>query len=84
MSEKVQTEGLAAGKVKPRRVPAGVDISDLAYLEYRDIKRLAEEMNVRPDYVARVKRGESYNVRILAALLKKARENKKALENQAS
>lgn len=79
MSEKEQKVGVRGGKVPARRVPEGVDLSDLKYLEYRDIKRIAEAMKLRPDFVARVKRGESYNVKVLAALLKKARENKEAL-----
>lgn len=80
MSEKQQNDGISAGKVKARRIPADVDLTDLVYLEYRDIKRIAAELSKPADYVARVKRGETYNVVVLAALLKKARENKKALE----
>lgn len=80
MSENEQNEGISAGKVKVRRVPADVDLSDLQYLEYRDISRIAEEMKLDRYYVSRVKRGETYNVKVLAALLKKARDNKKELE----
>lgn len=80
MSENKQKEGISAGKVKVRRIPDGVDLSDLQYLEYRDVKRTAEQLKLRADYVARVRRGETYNVKVLAALLKKARENKKAIE----
>jgi hypothetical protein len=79
MSEKEEKVGIRGGKVTPRRVPADVDLTDLQYLEYRDIKRIAEKMRLRPDFVARVKRGESYNVKVLAELLSKARENKAAL-----
>lgn len=81
MSEKVQKRIKPAGKVSSgiRRVPEEIDMTDLVYLEYRDITRIADGMQLRHDYVARVKRGEAYNVKVLAALLKKARENKKAL-----
>lgn len=80
MSENTQSKGIRGGKVPARRVPVEIDLSDMRYLEYRDITRIAEEMNLRPDYVARVKRGETYNVKVLSKLLAKARENKKALE----
>jgi hypothetical protein len=79
MSEKAEQTGIRGGKVPARRVPEAVDLSDLKFLEYRDVKRVAEDMQLRPDFVARVKRGESYNVKVLAALLKKARANKDAL-----
>lgn len=84
MSEKEQKTGVRGGKVPARRVPADVDLTDLDYLEYRDIKRIALEMGLRPDFVSRVKRGEGYNVKVLAALLKKARDNKKALDQPAA
>lgn len=79
MSIEKQRTGIRGGKVPARRVPVDVDLTDLQYLEYRDIKRVAEDMELRPDFVARVKRGESYSVKVLAALLKKARDNKAQL-----
>lgn len=84
MSEKEQNTGISAGKVKARRIPADVDLSELVYLEYRDVKRIAAELQKPADYVARVKRGETYNVKVLAALLKKARENKKSLDQPSA
>lgn len=79
MSENAQKTGIRGGKVPPRRVPAEIDLSDLKYLEYRDITRVSEDLKLPRDYVGRVKRGETYNVKVLAALFAKARENKSAL-----
>jgi hypothetical protein len=84
MSENEQRVGVRGGKVPTRRVPIDIDLSEMTFLEYRDVKRVAEDLKLRPDYVARVKRGETYNVKVLAALLKKARENKKQLDEAKS
>ena len=81
MAETMEKRGPRGGKIPARRVPDDIDLTDLKWLEYRDISRTAEEMELAPAYVARVKRGETYNVKVLAALLKKARSNKKALES---
>lgn len=70
----------SGGKAAVRRVPQDVDLEVLNYLEYRDITRIAEELKQPRYFVSRVRRGETYNVKVLAALLKKARENKKAIE----
>lgn len=81
MSNKQVDRGTQPGKsgVRKRKMPEGLDLSDLNFLEHRDVTRVAEEQKVRPDFVSKVKRGECYSVKILSALLKKARENKKEL-----
>lgn len=64
-----------------RRIPKDLDLSCLEWLEYRDITRIADELKLRPDYIARVKRGEAYNVKVLAALLEKALKNKNTIKS---
>jgi hypothetical protein len=82
MSTKQSNEELDKVSAKKNRLPEGLDLSDLNYLEHRDVQRVADELKVRADFVSKVKRGECYSVKILSALLKKARENKKQLEVQ--
>ena len=81
MGEKIQKQARKPGKVmaKNRRVPAEVDVSDLAYLAYGDVTVVANDLGLDANYVARVKRLELYNIKVLSALLIKARENKAAL-----
>ncbi len=80
MSEIKQNEGIAAGKVRVGRVPDGLDLSDLQYLQHRDLTRVAKEVGLTRAVVSRVRNGRSFNVKVLAALLKRARENKTMLE----
>jgi hypothetical protein len=62
-----------------RKVPEGIDTSDLQYLEYGDVVRVSAEVKKTADHVSRVKNLKVYNVKILSALLKKARLNKNSL-----
>jgi hypothetical protein len=66
-------------KDKERRVPNGVDVSDLQFLEYGDMAIVAQEVGMDTQYVRRVKNLKSYNVKILAALLKRGAQNRKIL-----
>jgi hypothetical protein len=85
MSVKEQKHENRAGKKseRKRRMPGEVDRSNLEYLGYRDLTRVAEEMGVTPDYVSKVRHGRCQSVRVLAALLKKGGENRRLLTDAA-
>lgn len=67
------------GKNTERRVPDGLDITDLEYLQHGDITRVAHEIGMDKSYVRRVKSLKSFNVKVLAALLKRGAKNRKLL-----
>lgn len=63
-----------------------IDLSNLDYLEHRDLIRVAEEIKeatgeeVDPGYLSKVKRFIVKNTNLMAALLKKGGERRKKLE----
>jgi hypothetical protein len=81
MSELIsnQKRKVPEGSNQKRKVPEGIDTSDLQYLEYGDVVRVSAEVKKTADHVSRVKNLKVYNVKILSALLKKARLNKNSL-----
>lgn len=62
-----------------KKVPEGIDLTDLNYLQYGDISVVAHELGMSKVYVGGVKNLRHYNVKVLAALLKKGAENRKLL-----
>jgi methylphosphotriester-DNA--protein-cysteine methyltransferase len=60
---------------KANKIPSGLDLTPLEYLQHRDITRVAKRIKKSTKTVGRVKRLEYYNVEILAALLEKGKEN---------
>jgi hypothetical protein len=82
MSQKQQNRSKTVGKIRARKrqMPAGIDTTNLNFLQYRDVTRVADKMKYTPDYVSKVKNGLCQNVDVLAELLKLGGENRKKLE----
>lgn len=86
MREKQQKRGETVGKIRLRKkqLPAGIDTSNLDYLQYRDVTRVANKLSYTADYVSKVKNGLCQNVDVLAELLKVGGENRKKLTEAAA
>lgn len=86
MSGNKQKRSETVGKIRARKrqMPSGIDTSNLNYLQYRDVTRVAIKMSYTPDYVSKVKNGLCQNVDVLAELLKVGGENRKKLQNASA
>jgi hypothetical protein len=60
---------------KKRKVPEGIDLTPLNFLQYGDAESVANDLKMSADYVRKCKNLHHYSVKVLSALLKKGREN---------
>ena len=81
-----QDRGSKGGKIdeRKRKMYGDTDLSNLDYLEHRDITRIAEELKkenklITPSYVSKVKCFTLKNTKIMAELLKKGGERRRTL-----
>jgi len=82
MSDKVKDQVSTGRKFKNTIIPRDLDLEPLQWLQVGDVTLVAKDVGASLTYVSKVKTGKSYNVKILAALIKKGLENKKELTQQ--
>lgn len=81
MSENTQNSAEMQGKVdsKKHRFYGETDLSNLDYLEHRDVSRIAKDLSTYPQKVSSVRHFKVKDTQVMAALLKKGGERKKTL-----
>lgn len=81
MGKTVNNEGKNRAKAK---YPEDLDLSNLEYLERRDLTRVAKDLKQTPDYVSKIKNLVCKNSEVMAALLKTGGERRKKLQTAAT
>jgi len=91
MSTKTQSSEKTAGKIRAGKAeyPAELDLSNLEYLQRRDLVRVTKTINdkkirvVTPGYVSKVKTLVCRDAEVMVELLKIGGERKKMLQDAA-
>lgn len=75
-----------AGNVEDRKRQfyGDLDLTNLNYLDHRDAARIAKDLDVLQNLVSQVRTFKVKNSVIMAALLKKGGERRKALQDAAA
>lgn len=81
MSENTQNGAEMQGKVeaKKHKFYGDTDLSNLDYLEHRDVTRVANDLSTYPQKVSSVRHFRVKDTTVMAALLKKGGERRKTL-----